>query len=175
MPAGSEWPSSPLQTPSPSRRILSKITTPFTSKNRNILEFYVQADDPHRQYSQGDVVKGSVILKLAKPIRVTHIVVCLHGFVQVYKNPGAPPLDGFRASNNLIGRGGGRKRGEYFGNGFATLFEDEVVLCGDGRLANSFYKFEFELVFPEAGHYTLVNHIMSEAERGAKGIIRVTD
>ena len=32
-----------------------------------------------------------------------------------------------------------------------------------------------ELVFPEAGHYTLVNHIMSEAERGAKGIIRVTD
>ncbi|WP_182354336.1 multicopper oxidase domain-containing protein [Flaviflexus huanghaiensis] len=32
-----------------------------------------------------------------------------------------------------------------------------------------------ELVFPEAGHYTLVNHIMSEAERGAKGTIRVTD
>lgn len=32
-----------------------------------------------------------------------------------------------------------------------------------------------ELVFPEAGSYSLVNHIMSEAERGASGIVRVTD
>lgn len=30
-----------------------------------------------------------------------------------------------------------------------------------------------ELVFPEAGHYVAVNHIMSEAERGAKAIIHV--
>ena len=32
-----------------------------------------------------------------------------------------------------------------------------------------------ELVFPEAGTYTLVNHIMSEAERGAKGTIIVSE
>ncbi|MDO5700256.1 MAG: multicopper oxidase domain-containing protein [Bowdeniella nasicola] len=32
-----------------------------------------------------------------------------------------------------------------------------------------------ELVFPEAGHYTAVNHIMSEAERGARAMIEVTD
>ncbi|MDO5729243.1 MAG: multicopper oxidase domain-containing protein [Actinomycetaceae bacterium] len=32
-----------------------------------------------------------------------------------------------------------------------------------------------ELVFPEAGHYVAVNHIMSEAERGAKAIIEVHD
>lgn len=30
-----------------------------------------------------------------------------------------------------------------------------------------------ELVFPEAGHYVAVNHMMSEAERGAKAIIEV--
>ncbi|OAV53333.1 multicopper oxidase domain-containing protein [Enteractinococcus helveticum] len=32
-----------------------------------------------------------------------------------------------------------------------------------------------ELDFPEAGHYTMVNHIMADAEHGAKGIVEVTD
>ncbi|MGN6752743.1 MAG: multicopper oxidase domain-containing protein [Intrasporangium sp.] len=31
-----------------------------------------------------------------------------------------------------------------------------------------------ELTFPEAGHYSLVNHIMTYAERGARGIFAVT-
>ncbi|WP_114907545.1 multicopper oxidase domain-containing protein [Ornithinimicrobium murale] len=32
-----------------------------------------------------------------------------------------------------------------------------------------------ELVLPEAGHYPLVSHLMIDAERGAHGILRVTD
>lgn len=32
-----------------------------------------------------------------------------------------------------------------------------------------------ELVFPEAGNYPLVSHIMIDAERGAKGIFHITD
>jgi len=32
-----------------------------------------------------------------------------------------------------------------------------------------------ELEFPEAGHYALVSHLMLDAERGAHGIVRVTD
>lgn len=32
-----------------------------------------------------------------------------------------------------------------------------------------------ELEFPEAGTYAMVNHVMSEAERGARGYVRVTD
>lgn len=32
-----------------------------------------------------------------------------------------------------------------------------------------------ELTFPEAGHYAFVNHIMLDAERGARGIVEVTD
>lgn len=32
-----------------------------------------------------------------------------------------------------------------------------------------------ELVFPEAGHYPLVSHVMVDAERGAHGFVRVTD
>ena len=32
-----------------------------------------------------------------------------------------------------------------------------------------------ELTFPEAGNYPLVNHVMIDAERGAHGIVKVTD
>ncbi|SNU02546.1 nitrite reductase (NO-forming) [Ruaniaceae bacterium KH17] len=32
-----------------------------------------------------------------------------------------------------------------------------------------------ELTFPEAGHYTFVSHVMIDAERGARGTVRVTD
>jgi nitrite reductase (NO-forming) len=32
-----------------------------------------------------------------------------------------------------------------------------------------------ELTFPEAGNYTFVTHIMADAERGARGIVHVTD
>ncbi|HRN29808.1 MAG TPA: multicopper oxidase domain-containing protein, partial [Terrimesophilobacter sp.] len=32
-----------------------------------------------------------------------------------------------------------------------------------------------ELVFPEAGHYPFVSHIMSDAEKGASGTFRITD
>lgn len=31
-----------------------------------------------------------------------------------------------------------------------------------------------ELTFPEAGHYPVVNHVMSDAERGAHGVVEVT-
>jgi len=94
-------------------------------------------------------VSGSLNLKVVKPTRVTHIVVCLHGFVQVYKNPGSPPSDSYRANSSRIGSGRGSRAGEYFGNGFASLFEDEVVLCGDGRLGEGVYQFNFNVEFPE--------------------------
>ncbi|KAF4555271.1 Arrestin (or S-antigen) N-terminal domain-containing protein [Elsinoe fawcettii] len=138
-----------LQSPTVRKSLFTRISSPFGGKSRTVAEFTVQADDPHRRYAPGDVVKGNVILKLVKAVRVTHIVVCLHGFAQVYKTPGAPPPEGFRAHNNLIGKGRGKRRGEYFGNGFATLFEDERVVCGDGRLEEGNYKFEFKMRFPD--------------------------
>lgn len=133
------------------RRLLSRLASasPFASKSRSITDFYISVEEPHKQYCQGDVVSGSLHLKVVKPTRVTHIVVCLHGFVQVYKNPGSPPSDSYRASNSRIGSGRGSRAGEYFGNGFASLFEDEVVLCGDGRLGEGEYQFNFNVEFPE--------------------------
>ena len=150
MPSVSDRSPSALSTPSPVRRIVSRITSPFSTKSRIIPEFAIEPDhpDPHKQYSPGDVVTGSVRLRLARPTRVTHIVICLHGFVQVFRNPGSPG-EGYRANNTHLGSGRGNRSGEYFGNGFASLFEDEVVLCGDGRLAEGAYQFDFELEFPD--------------------------
>ncbi|KAK0282805.1 ph-response sensor protein [Friedmanniomyces endolithicus] len=148
MPPAADRSPSTLSSPLSGRRIISRLASPFTSKSRAIADFYIDIDDPHKQYSPGDVVTGSVRLRVTKPTRVTHIVVSLHGFVQVYKNPGSPG-DGFRANAGYVGAGRGKKTGEYFGNGFASLFEDEVVLCGDGRLADGSYQFNFELQFPD--------------------------
>ena len=129
------------------RRILSRITSPFTHRSRNV-DISIEPADIGKTYSPGDIVSGSVRLRIARPTRVTHLVVCLHGFVQVFRNPGSPG-EGFRANNGYLGPGRGKKGGEYFGNGFASLFEDEIVLCGDGRLAEGEYQFNFELEFPD--------------------------
>ncbi|TIA10154.1 hypothetical protein D6C80_08216 [Aureobasidium pullulans] len=141
----------PAQAPSAGRRILSRFASPlFSQKGRSIADFHIKAHDPHKQYSPGESVKGCVVVKVVKPVRVTHVSVCLHGFAQVYRTPGAT-ADQLRGNTNRIGRaqGRGKKSGEYFGNGFASLFEDESVLCGDGRLDEGVYRFDFEVQFPD--------------------------
>jgi hypothetical protein len=133
------------------RRLLSRFASPlFSQKGRSIADFHIKAHDPHKQYSPGESVKGCVVVKVVKPVRVTHVSVCLHGFAQVYRTPGAT-ADQLRGNTNRIGRaqGRGKKSGEYFGNGFASLFEDESVLCGDGRLDEGVYRFDFEVQFPD--------------------------
>jgi arrestin-related trafficking adapter 9 len=121
---------------------------PFTQKVRHISEFYIQPDNPHRQYSPGDVVTGNVMLKVIKPLDITHIVICLHGFAQVYKTPNNPG-EGYRNYNDALVAGRTNRAGGYYGNGFVSLFEDEIVLCGDGRLGEGTYQFGFELHFPQ--------------------------
>lgn len=133
---------------SPGRRILNKFTSPFAQKSRSIAEFTVKAHDPHKQYSPGEAVSGAVIVKVVKPTRLTHLSVCLHGFVQVHKTPGSP-TEAARGYSSRIGKAPGKKSGEYFGNGFASLFEDESVLCGEGRLAEGSYRFDFAVAFPK--------------------------
>ena len=140
--AAERSPVSPLS----GRRLISRLASPFTSKSRSIVDYTVDVDEPHKQYSPGDEVSGSVKLRVLRPTRITHLSVTLHGFVQVYKNPGSP---GERNATGYLGSGRGKKSGEYFGNGFASLFEDECVLCGDGRLQEGVYHFKFNLLFPD--------------------------
>jgi hypothetical protein len=159
--------------PTRNRRLLSKFTNHFGNRNRNISEFYIQPDDPWRSYSPGDVVKGMVILTVVKPIRITHLVVCLYGYVKVFKNEVAP-RDGAE-DWGFLGTGRGRRHSEYLGNGFASLFEDEVVLCGEGRLKEGIYKFKFELEFPPYGLPSSISVCESNAQscRDLCGSIRL--
>ncbi|CZS97913.1 related to environmental pH response protein palF [Rhynchosporium agropyri] len=137
---------SPL--PTNSRSFLSRLTAPLKSRTRNLTDFHIRPDEPHRKYSPGDLVKGAVVLTVVKPIRLTHLTVCLHGYVRVFKSPNAAndPLPdlGLTASNNP-------RKSQYFGNGHASLFQDEVTLCGEGRLDIGVYEFNFELEFPRKG------------------------
>lgn len=137
--------------PSISRRnsLLSRFAAPLANRNRNVAEFFVEPDDPWKSYFPGEIIKGCVVLKIAKNLPITHLVICLHGHARVYKNQ-VVPGDGV-ATSGFLGAGRGSRGVEYLGNGFASLFEDEVVLCGEGLLKKGIYKFKFELGFPPQG------------------------
>ncbi|KAE8354532.1 hypothetical protein BDV28DRAFT_79386 [Aspergillus coremiiformis] len=126
--------------------ILSKFRSSLGQRNRSLTDFYIEPDDPWRSYFPGDVIKGTVVVTVSRPVRITHLVVCLHGFVKVFKN--TVPSGETAPDVGFLGPGRGRRGAEYLGNGLATLFEDEVVLCGEGRLKEGIYKFRFEMSFP---------------------------
>lgn len=140
----------PTQSSSPLGRgrssFLSKFRSQLGQRNRGVTDYYIEPDDPWRSYFPGDVIKGTVVLTVVRPVRITHLVVSLLGIVKVFKNnvpAGETPPD-----IGPLGPGRGRRGAEYLGNGVATLFEDEVVLCGEGRLKEGIYKFRFEMSFP---------------------------
>jgi hypothetical protein len=125
------------------------------SRTRNLTDFHIRADEPHRQYSPGDVVTGAVVLTIVKPVRITHITVRLHGTVRVFKNPN-DANEPVVVDAELAAAGDPRKT-QYFGNGHASLFNDEVTLCGEGRLETGIYEFKFELEFPRKGLPTSID------------------
>jgi arrestin-related trafficking adapter 9 len=127
--------------PASGRSILNRLKSPFSSKQRNVTDFHVSADEPHRHFSPGDHVKGQVTLSVHRPLRITHLTVSLHGFVCVKKNDGVG-----RGDFENCGRG---KKSYDVANGFWRIFEDEIVLYGDEMLKPSHYKIGFELEFPE--------------------------
>ncbi|RAH75297.1 pH response protein PalF [Aspergillus aculeatinus CBS 121060] len=137
-------PSSTLRRNSSS--LLAKFRSQLGPRNRSITDFYIEPDDPWRSYFPGDTITGTVVLTVVRPVRITHLVVCLHGYVKVYKN--TVPTGESSPELGFLGPGRGRRGAEYLGNGLSTLFEDEVVLCGEGRLKEGVYKFRFEMSFP---------------------------
>ncbi|MCJ1308863.1 ph-response sensor protein [Agyrium rufum] len=130
-----------------SRSLISRFASPFKSKPRYVSDFYIRLDDPHRRYAPGDLVKGAVVLVLQKPLRITHITLCLHGFIKVYRYPIAPG-EGLAKEGGFLGTGRGQRGTEYLGNGFASIFEDEFVLHGEARLGAATWTLGFEMEFP---------------------------
>lgn len=131
--------------------LLARFTAPFAAKQRNSVEQEIWLDEPFRQYTSGDTVKGAVHMNVAKPSRITHLVIRLHGFVKVMNRPKLPGESiSYDEALMALRKGSGRRGIEYFGNGFARLFEDEVVLCGEGLVFGQ-YEFRFEMVLPTKG------------------------
>ena len=89
-------------------------------------------------------------MTIHKPVRVTHLVLCLHGFVKVFKHCNAPG-EGISKEDGYAGTGRGKRGTEYWGNGLASLFEEEIVLCGEGRLGLGVYSFKFDVQLPSDG------------------------
>ncbi|CAJ2501141.1 Uu.00g039940.m01.CDS01 [Anthostomella pinea] len=132
--------------PPPKTSFFSRLASPLRSRTRNLADFHVRLQEPHRQYSAGDHVKGSVVLYVVKPFRITHLTVALHGYVRVYKNAASGAQ--LAAVNPAVVSHDGNRDFKYHGNGHASLFQDEQVLCGEGRLKPTRFEFEFDLIFP---------------------------
>lgn len=128
----------------PSRSFFSRFSLPIRgSRARHIADFHIQPKEPHRQYNAGDHVHGAVNLTVLKPIRLTHLTVTLHGYVRVSKGPAIAERELTTPVLN------GRPDAQYHGNGYASLFQDEVVLAGEGKLDAAKYQFEFDLQLPK--------------------------
>ncbi|KAH6685298.1 pH-response regulator protein palF/RIM8 [Plectosphaerella plurivora] len=128
----------------PSRSFFSRFSLPMRgSRTRHIADFHISPKEPHRQYNAGDHVHGAVNLTVLKPIRITHLTVTLHGYVRVSKGPAVAERELTTPVLN------GRPDAQYHGNGYASLFQDEVVLAGDGKLDSAKYQFEFDLQLPK--------------------------
>ncbi|KAH7163234.1 hypothetical protein B0J13DRAFT_615824 [Dactylonectria estremocensis] len=154
-----ESPTSPTQSSSPApsttsarpgflSRLSLPLSLPLRSRNRNVTDFHIRPEEPHRRYSAGDHVRGFVVLTVVKPVRITHLVVSLHGFVRVLKDPASIAK---AQGATVLPQGGGSMQPRYHGNGLASLFQDEQVLSGEGRLESGKFEFGFELVFPDKG------------------------
>lgn len=83
-------------------------------------------------------------------MRITHLTVSLNGYVQVVKDTSASSKTSSSSVSSRLPQGGSHSP-QYHGNGLASLFQDEQVLSGEGRLDVSKYQFGFDLVFPSHG------------------------
>jgi hypothetical protein len=136
----------PLPSVPPPKSIISRIASPLAKRRSNITGFHIEPEHQWKTYGPGDLVKGNVLLTVAKGFDVTHLVACLHGYAKVYKHQVVPGESVM--ADGILDIRGGTQGVEYRGNGLVSLFQDEVVLCGDGFLKKGIYKFGFELEFP---------------------------
>ena len=118
-----------------------------SKKPRNVSEYSIELDHPYKTFAPGDRIEGQVVLNVERPVRITHLIICLHGVVKVLRN-GRIPAESTSRWRSYLATGQGKWGEAYFGNGLAALFKDEVILAGDGCLATGLYKFNFDLELP---------------------------
>ncbi|KAL2184173.1 hypothetical protein L209DRAFT_486618 [Thermothelomyces heterothallicus CBS 203.75] len=149
IPASASAPEDPSSNSSGS--FFSRLTLPLRPRTRYIADFHIRPAEPHRNYGAGDQVKGAVVLTVVKPVRITHLVVSLHGYMRVYKGPNVPANEPIIDPAEPLSTSGRGSRQKHHGHGYVRLFQDEQTLSGDGRLDPGKYEFHFNLLFPSSG------------------------
>ncbi|ETN38392.1 uncharacterized protein HMPREF1541_06427 [Cyphellophora europaea CBS 101466] len=129
-----------------SKSILSRFSNPLSKHARNMFDLAIEPLDPFKVYTAGETVKGHLVLTVTKGFDITHLVVALHGYAKVFKHQ-VTTGEGLGSSDCVV-NGKGTRGFEYHGNGLASLFQEEQILCGSGFLKKQVYKFAFELQFP---------------------------
>lgn len=130
-----------------SKSILARLSSPLTKRSAKIFDFEIEPEHPHKTYRPGDIVRGSIALSVFKGFDITHLAITLQGYARVFKHQ-CTPGEAKSTPETLI-NGKGSHDFEYLGNGLASLFQDEQILCGSGFLKKQVYKFGFELQFPQ--------------------------
>ncbi|KAK4156945.1 hypothetical protein C8A00DRAFT_12146 [Chaetomidium leptoderma] len=136
---------------SSSLSFFSRFTLPLRSRARYVVDFHIRPAEPHRKYAAGDQVQGAVVLTVVKPVRITHLVVSLHGYMRVYKGPSLPANEPVIDPAEALATSSRSSRQKNLPNGCVRLFQDEQTLSGDGRLEPGRYEFNFNLLFPAGG------------------------
>lgn len=129
-----------------SKSLLSRFSNPLANHAGKMFDVSVEPEDQFKVYSPGESVRGHVVLTVSKGFDITHLVVALHGYAKVYKHQIAPG-EKVPVQESIL-NSKGSKGFEYHGNGLASLFQEEQILCGNGFLKKQVYKFAFELQFP---------------------------
>jgi hypothetical protein len=111
-----------------------------------MFDLAIEPEDPFRTYSPGQTVKGHIVLTVHKGFDITHLVVSLHGYAKVFKHEVSRGET--VPTPEIITNGKGQRGFEYHGNGLASLFQNEQILCGSGFLKKQVYRFAFEVPFP---------------------------
>ncbi|MCJ1478045.1 ph-response sensor protein [Lambiella insularis] len=137
-------PHTPATTP---RSLFSRLTAPLEAKATNISDFAISLDEPHRCCGPGDIVQGKLSFTALKTVHITHLVLCLHGFVKIFKN-NLGSGKSLSKKNTFPGTGRGKRGPEYFGDGFATVFENESMICGERSFSRGRYSYGFAIAFP---------------------------
>lgn len=132
--------------PSDSRSLLSRFSNSLSKRSTKLFDLEIEPEHPHKTYRPGDIVTGQIVLSVFKGFDITHLTISLHGYARVFKTQ-CSPREAKSAPEQLL-NGKGSHGFEYFGNGLASLFQDEHTLCGSGFLKKQVYKFGFKLQFP---------------------------
>lgn len=114
-----------------------------TKKLKSISEFAVVPDKPYHHYLAGEAVTGHVKVDIQKAVRFSHLVVTLHGHIDVRTGSSLPDIVPDMAVDMTTRAGRAQTK-----PGLVNLFQTSQTLSGDRYCQPSKMQFQFNIAFP---------------------------